>query len=61
MNNFLGDEDKAGITFGVHVAAIAAKQGFGAFMPGPGWLYTATAIGWDVWMVGQSAVDCLHP
>jgi RHS repeat-associated protein len=58
INNFLGDKNRAGITVAVHVAAIVVRQGAGSLLPGPGWLYTGTAIVWDVAMVGKSYVTC---
>jgi len=61
IENFIGDEDKTGVTVAVHVGALLARQGAGSFLPGPGWLYTGTAIVWDVAMVGKSYVACKKP
>lgn len=58
VNNFFGDRSLAGITVGVHVAAKIAGTAAGSFLPGPGWLYTTTAILWDLRGVGKSYVVC---
>lgn len=62
---FVGNEDRAGLTTVVHVAVIAkamvkrgAKYTAGAFLPGPGWLYSAVAIAWDVNGALSAHVKC---
>jgi len=57
VNNFLGG-GRAGLTVALHVAVIVARQGSGTFLPGPGWLYTGTAIVYDVAMVAKAYATC---
>ena len=46
---------------GVSVAAAAAlKRGAASLLPGAGWLYTGTALGYDLYMVGKSYTDCKY-
>jgi hypothetical protein len=47
-----------GLTVAVNAAAIAGKQVLGSMLLGPGWLYTATAIGWDSIQVGKAYSAC---
>ena len=60
INNFLGSSDNAGVTVAVHVAAIAARQAAGSFLPGSGWVYTGVAVVWDVTQVGKSYLSCKY-
>lgn len=41
IGNFLGDDDQAGLTLTINIAAMVGKQAAGSLLPGPGWLYTA--------------------
>jgi hypothetical protein len=57
--NFLGSTGYPTITVAVNVAAIAVlRPAIASEVPGPGWLYAATAIGYDVGMIGKSYTDC---
>ena len=58
INNFLGSDDAAGVTVGLNAAALVGKQALGSLLPGPGWLYTATAVGWDGIQVGKAYAAC---
>src|SRR2546426_2225219 len=41
--------------FRSNVAAVAVlKPAVATLVPGPGWLYTTTAVGYDLYMVGRS-------
>ncbi|HEV2350588.1 MAG TPA: RHS repeat-associated core domain-containing protein [Terriglobia bacterium] len=58
ISNFFGDDDQTGVTLAVHMAALISKQSAGAYLPGPGWLYTGVAVVYDVAMIGKSYVAC---
>jgi RHS repeat-associated protein len=58
IHNFIGDDDRAGVSVAVHVAALLARQAGGTVLPGPGWVYTATAVIWDGAMITKSYLEC---
>jgi len=58
VNNFIGDDEQALVSVAVNIAPIVARRAAGVFLPGPGWLYTATAIVYDAVLVGKSVVSC---
>ncbi len=58
INNFIGGDDRTAVTLLVHIGAVIAKQGAGTLLPGPGWIYTGTAIVWDAAMIGRSYLTC---
>jgi RHS repeat-associated protein len=58
INNFIGNDTQTFVTGLVHVGAVLVAQGAGAALPGPGWVYTGTAVLWDVSMAGKSYIQC---
>ena len=59
IDNFIGDDDQAGVTVIVNgVAVLVAKQAAPAILPGPGWVYTGAAVLWDAAMVAKSYASC---
>ena len=58
INNFIGNDGLTGVTLTVNIAALVAKQAAGSLLPGPGWLYTGVAIGYDGLMIAKSYASC---
>lgn len=58
VNNFVGDKNLTGVTLAVNLAAVLGKQGVGALLPGPGWLYTATAVAWNTAQGVKAYMTC---
>ena len=59
INNFLGNDEQAGVTTIVNgVAILVLKQAAPSILPGPGWVYTGTALLWDAAMIGKSYASC---
>ena len=46
------------MTVVINVAWAIAETSAGALLPGPGWLYTATAVVWDVGIVAVAVNAC---
>ncbi len=61
LENFFGSTGYPTVTVALNVAAVAVlKPAIAALVPGPGWLYTTTAVGYDLYMVGKSYTDCKY-
>lgn len=63
IENFVGDDGKAGISVTVNVAAGVAARRLGSraaagLLPGPGWLYVGTATAYDLALIGEAYVYC---
>jgi len=58
ITNFVGDDGHTAVTLVLNIAAMAGKQSAGALLPGPGWLYTGAAVGYDALMIGKSYSSC---
>jgi len=52
------DEDKAGGNIAALVATGIVESSIVVFLPGPGWLYGAAAVVYDVNLVAQSVAAC---
>ena len=49
LENFFGSTGYPTVTVALNVAAVAVlKPAIAALVPGPGWLYTTTAVGYDL-------------
>jgi hypothetical protein len=61
FQNFFGNDEKAGLTVGLHVAAIAAAKRLApSLFPGPTWLYTGVLIVYDAGTVLKSYAHCKY-
>jgi hypothetical protein len=46
------------VTVAVNLFGLVAKPLAGAALPGPGWVYTGTALVYDAGLVGKSYYEC---
>jgi hypothetical protein len=60
FNNTFGSDSRAEVFLAANILAFVGKQAVGVSLPGPGWVYTGTAIIYDVALVGKSYLDCTH-
>ena len=60
-DNFVGPSGSGTLTVALNVAAVAVlRPAVAALLPGPGWLYTGTAVVYDLGMVGKSYFECKY-
>jgi RHS repeat-associated protein len=59
IDNFIGPSGSGALTIGINMLMLLKPVGT-SFLPGPGWLYTATALGYDAIKVMQSYNECKY-